>query len=75
MLTNGSVQTINYSTDASGFRVWATDLPVHHIDTPVQQAFLVEVAAAPAPITRHAAEVPIATTNSDALNNQFPAQR
>ena len=75
VLTNGIVQTINYSTDAPGFKVGATDLPVRHIDTPAQQASLVEVAAAPAPITRHAAEVPIATTNADALNNQFHAQR
>jgi len=29
---NGLVQTVNYISDAMGFRVAATNLPVHHID-------------------------------------------
>merc|ERR1711962_1479217 len=35
---NGLVQTVNYISDALGFRVAATNLPVHNIDTPVQAA-------------------------------------
>merc|ERR1711994_574635 len=29
---NGIVQTVNYLSDALGFRVAATNLPVHHVD-------------------------------------------
>merc|ERR1711971_330263 len=29
---NGIVQTVNYISDAMGFRVAATNLPVHHVD-------------------------------------------
>jgi len=55
--SNGIVQTVNYIADALGFRVGATNLPVHHVDTPVEQASPVEVAAAPAPVT--AASTPV----------------
>merc|ERR1712106_1310297 len=36
--SNGLVQTVNYIADALGFRVGATNLPVHHVDAPVAQA-------------------------------------
>ena len=29
---NGIVQTVNYISDAMGFRVAATNLPVHHVE-------------------------------------------
>ena len=32
---NGIVQTVNYLSDAMGFRVAATNLPVHHVEAPV----------------------------------------
>ena len=35
---NGLVQTVNYLSDAMGFRVAATNLPVHHVDAPVAKA-------------------------------------
>merc|ERR1711915_727442 len=31
---NGLVQTVNYISDALGFKVAATNLPVHHVDGP-----------------------------------------
>jgi len=34
---NGIVQTVNYISDALGFRVAATNLPVHVVDTPVEE--------------------------------------
>ena len=71
--SNEIVQSVNYIADAPGFRVWATNLPVHHVDTPVQQASLVEIAASPAPVTTHTAVIPIVTSNVDASNNQFHA--
>merc|ERR1712024_391544 len=43
---NGIVQTVNYIADALGFRVGATNLPVHHVEgpqtEPVQEAQAVE---------------------------------
>merc|ERR1712079_314210 len=46
---NGLVQTVNYISDALGFKVAATNLPVHHVDGPhvepvpeVQEAQVVE---------------------------------
>merc|ERR1712147_505666 len=33
---NGLVQTVNYLSDAMGFRVAATNLPVHHVEAPVE---------------------------------------
>jgi len=44
---NGIVQTVNYISDAMGFRVAATNLPVHNVDAPVAVA---APAAAPAPV-------------------------
>merc|ERR1712184_235071 len=35
---NGLVQTVNYLSDAMGFRVAAANLPVHHVDAPVAKA-------------------------------------
>jgi len=35
---NGLVQTVNYLSDAMGFRVAATNLPVHHVEAPVVKA-------------------------------------
>merc|ERR1712227_800827 len=35
---NGLVQTVNYLSDAMGFKVAATNLPVHHVDAPVAKA-------------------------------------
>merc|ERR1712083_916284 len=43
---NGIVQTVNYIADALGFRVGATNLPVHHVEgphaEPIQEAQAVE---------------------------------
>merc|ERR1711971_911468 len=44
---NGIVQTVNYIADALGFRVGATNLPVHIVDAPAA-APAAPVAAAPA---------------------------
>jgi hypothetical protein len=44
--SDGIVQNVNYIADALGFRVGATNLPVHHVDAPVAAAAPV-VAAAP----------------------------
>ena len=33
--SNGIVQSVNYIADALGFRVGATNLPVHNVETPV----------------------------------------
>ena len=51
--SDGIVQTVNYIADALGFRVGATNLPVHHVDAEPAVAVAaaapaVEVAAAPA---------------------------
>merc|ERR1712080_248743 len=51
---NGIVQTVNYISDAMGFRVAATNLPVHNVD-----AAPAPVAVAAAPVTTAAA--PVAT--------------
>merc|ERR1711981_904764 len=42
---NGIVQTVNYIADALGFRVGATNLPVHIVDAPVVQAAYTAAAA------------------------------
>merc|ERR1712233_172787 len=45
---DGIVQNVNYIADALGFRVGATNLPVHHVDAPVEAAAPVKaVAVAP----------------------------
>merc|ERR1711971_1134628 len=36
--SDGIVQSVNYIADALGFRVGATNLPVHHVDAPVAAA-------------------------------------
>ena len=35
---NGLLQTVNYISDAMGFRVAATNLTVHHVEAPVAKA-------------------------------------
>merc|ERR1711922_58492 len=54
---DGIVQNVNYIADALGFRVGATNLPVHHVDAPVQAAAEAPVAVAPAPVTSAASPV------------------
>merc|ERR1712109_80050 len=60
---DGIVQNVNYIADALGFRVGATNLPVHHVDAPVEAAAPVQAAAAapvavaPAPVTAAASPV------------------
>merc|ERR1712241_342003 len=60
---DGIVQNVNYIADALGFRVGATNLPVHHVDAPVEAAAPVKAAAAapvavaPAPVTVAASPV------------------
>merc|ERR1711934_1137301 len=49
---NGIVQTVNYISDAMGFRVAATNLPVHHVDA-------APVEAAPAPAAAPVAAAPV----------------
>merc|ERR1712121_330411 len=47
---DGIVQSVNYIADALGFRVGATNLPVHHVDAPVEAAAPVQAVAAAAPV-------------------------
>jgi hypothetical protein len=47
--SDGIVQSVNYIADALGFRVGATNLPVHHVDAPVGAAAPVQAVAAVAP--------------------------
>merc|ERR1712213_255887 len=47
---DGIVQNVNYIADAFGFRVGATNLPVHHVDAPVEAAAPVQAAAAATPV-------------------------
>merc|ERR1711994_972758 len=53
---DGIVQNVNYIADALGFRVGATNLPVHHVDAPVEAAAPVQAAAA-APVAAAASPV------------------
>jgi len=55
---DGLVQSVNYIADALGFRVGATNLPVHNVDTPVEAAAPVEPAAYVQPVAP-AAPVPV----------------
>merc|ERR1712200_170539 len=55
--SDGIVQNVNYIADALGFRVGATNLPVHHAAAPVQAAAAAPVAVAPAPVTAAASPV------------------
>merc|ERR1712061_206961 len=48
--SDGIVQNINYIADALGFRVGATNLPVYHVDAPVEAAAPVQAVAAAAPV-------------------------
>merc|ERR1711884_33420 len=50
---NGIIQTVNYLSDALGFRVAATNLPVHHVDA----APAPEAAAAPVVVAEEAPAV------------------
>merc|ERR1711992_470689 len=43
---NGILQTLNYISDAMGFRVAATNLPVHHVDAPAAAPVAVAAPAA-----------------------------
>merc|ERR1712026_312173 len=86
--SDGIVQTVNYIADGLGFRVGATNLPVHEVDAPA--AAPVAVAAAPAvspvaaaaPVAQAAAPVeavapaavPVVAATVDAANNQSHAQ-
>ena len=62
--SDGIVQTVNYIADALGFRVGATNLPVHHVEpatAPVAAPAAAPVAApAAAPVEETvAAETPV----------------
>merc|ERR1712130_923301 len=46
---NGIVQSVQYISDALGFRVAATNLPVHNVDAPAVAPVAVAAPAAPAP--------------------------
>jgi len=58
---DGIVQTVNYISDALGFRVGATNLPVHHVDEPVAAAAAPVPAPAAAPVAIAAAPVAVPT--------------
>merc|ERR1712060_989528 len=65
--------------DALGLRAGATNLPVHHVDAPVEAAAPVQAvaAAAPAPVAAAApvaAPVVAAATPVDVTNSQYHAQ-
>ena len=47
--SDGIVQTVNYIADALGFRVGASNLPVHHVDTPESVAEVTAPVAAAQP--------------------------
>merc|ERR1712150_342648 len=87
--SDGIVQNVNYIADALGFRVGATNLPVHHVDAPVEAAAPVQAVAAaapvaPAPAVAAAAPAPVAApvaapvvaaaTPVDVTNSQYHAQ-
>merc|ERR1712018_164025 len=83
---NGIVQTVNYIADALGFRVGATNLPVHIVDPPVAapapaaaplpvvQSAYTAAAAAPVVVEAAAPAVVAAPTSVDGANSQFHAQ-
>merc|ERR1712209_86951 len=61
---DGIVQNVNYIADALGFRVGATNLPVHHVDAPVEAAAAAPVqAAAAAPV----ADAPVTVAASPVI--------
>merc|ERR1711874_112966 len=49
--SDGIVQTVNYIADALGFRVGASNLPVHHVDAPESVAEVTAPAAQPSVLT------------------------
>jgi len=61
---NGIVQTVNYIADALGFRVGATNLPVHVVDTPVETVQSVEQAPVVVAQAAPAAPLPVATAQA-----------
>merc|ERR1711936_1522037 len=72
--SDGIVQNVNYIADALGFRVGATNLPVHHVDAPVPAAAPAPVAAPVAAPVVASAPVVAAATPVDATNSQYHAQ-
>merc|ERR1711884_46599 len=79
--SDGIVQTVNYIADGLGFRVGATNLPVHEVDAPAAAPVAVATAPAVAPVAAAApveavapAAVPVVAAAVDAANNQFHAQ-
>merc|ERR1712018_288812 len=52
---NGIVQSVNYISDAMGFRVAATNLPVHHVEAAGTVVAAPEVAVSAAGVAPHAA--------------------
>merc|ERR1711902_262333 len=61
---DGIVQTVNYISDALGFRVGATNLPVHHVDEPVAAAAAAAPVAVPTAPVVQAAPTPVTYTQS-----------
>merc|ERR1712079_967296 len=59
--SDGIVQTVNYIADGLGFRVGATNLPVHEVDAPASAPVAVAAAPAVAPV---AAAAPVAQVAS-----------
>merc|ERR1711884_272772 len=59
--SDGIVQTVNYIADDLGFRVGATNLPVHEVDAPAAAPVTVAAAPAVAPV---AAAAPVAQVAS-----------
>merc|ERR1712079_746133 len=49
--SDGIVQTVNYIADALGFRVGASNLPVHHVDAPESVAEVTAPVAQPSVLT------------------------
>merc|ERR1712241_1631699 len=67
--SDGIVQNVNYIADALGFRVGATNLPVHEVDAPVAVAAEPVAAAAAAPVvTAEAPAVDVAHSQHSVIN-------
>merc|ERR1712141_916617 len=64
---NGIVQTVNYISDAMGFRVAATNLPVHHVDAPAAAPVAVAAPAA-APVAVDPAAAPVVSAAVSAFH-------
>merc|ERR1712073_133402 len=58
--SDGIVQNVNYIADALGFRVGATNLPVHHVDAPVAAVAPSVAVASSEPVATHVASAPVA---------------